>query len=89
VPYEAAAGAAATFASRVVRPAHAPARAVLALSFGADDGTLYASGTNVPVQKYDITLAHLTAEVCKRAGSGLSKRDWKTYLPNVPYRRTC
>ncbi|MEU3340896.1 hypothetical protein [Streptomyces sp. NPDC006668] len=61
----------------------------LAVSFGSNDGALYASGTNVPVQKYDITPAHLAAQVCKRTGSGLSKRDWKTYLPNLPYRRTC
>ncbi|MEU6097786.1 DNA-binding protein [Streptomyces sp. NPDC047079] len=66
-----------------------PGDKVLALSFGSDDGTLYASGTNVPVQKYDITSAHLAAQVCKRSGSGLSKRDWKTYLPNVPYHHTC
>ncbi|MFF4490453.1 DNA-binding protein [Streptomyces sp. NPDC001544] len=66
-----------------------PGDPVLALSFGADDGTLYASGTNVPVQKYDLTSAHLAAQVCKRSGSGLSKRDWKTYLPNIPYRHTC
>ncbi|MEU6777165.1 WD40 repeat domain-containing protein [Streptomyces sp. NPDC046759] len=66
-----------------------PGDLVLALSFGSDDGTLYASGTNVPVQKYDLTPAQLTAQVCKRSGSGLSKRDWKTYLPNVPYRHTC
>ncbi|MFE2971561.1 DNA-binding protein [Streptomyces sp. NPDC059340] len=66
-----------------------PGDPVLALSFGSDDGTLYASGTNVPIQKYDITPAHLAAQVCKRTGSGLAKRDWKTYLLNVPYRRTC
>ncbi|MFI7340868.1 helix-turn-helix domain-containing protein [Streptomyces sp. NPDC050085] len=66
-----------------------PGDPVLALSFGSDDGTLYASGTNVPVQKYDITPAHLAARVCERVGSGLSARDWRTYLPNVPYRHTC
>ena len=66
-----------------------PGDPVLALSFGSDDGTLYASGTNVSVQKYDMTPAHLAAQVCERTGSGLSKRDWRTYLPNVSYRRTC
>ncbi|MEU6557849.1 DNA-binding protein [Streptomyces sp. NPDC046915] len=66
-----------------------PGDPVLALSFGSDDGMLYASGTNVPVQKYDITPAHLAAQICKRSGSGLSKRDWKTYLPNAPYHHTC
>jgi WD40 repeat protein len=66
-----------------------PGDQVLALAFGPDDGTLYASGANVPVQKYDITPAHLVTQVCERAGSGLSRADWKTYLPDLPYRRTC
>jgi WD40 repeat protein len=66
-----------------------PGDQALALAFSPDDGTLYAAGTNVPVQKYDLTPGHLITTVCKRTGSGLSKSDWKTYLPNVPYRRTC
>ncbi|MFF7358814.1 WD40 repeat domain-containing protein [Streptomyces filipinensis] len=66
-----------------------PGDKVLALSFDSDDGTLYAASTNVPVQTYDIRPAHLVAQVCERTGSGLSKHDWKTYLPDVPYRHTC
>ncbi|MEU8976133.1 WD40 repeat domain-containing protein [Streptomyces monashensis] len=66
-----------------------PGDPVLALSLGSDDGTLYASGSNVPVQKYDLTPALLAARVCERAGTGLSARDWKTCLPNVPCRHAC
>ncbi|MEU6393954.1 DNA-binding protein [Streptomyces sp. NPDC046939] len=61
----------------------------LALSFSSDDDTLHASGANIPVERYDINPAHLAARVCERVGSGLSRRDWKTYLPGVPYRQTC
>ncbi|MFJ6390833.1 hypothetical protein ACIQJT_24870 [Streptomyces sp. NPDC091972] len=59
-----------------------------ALAFGAD-GTLYASGVHVPVQRYDLEPLQLLSEVCERAGSGPSEAVRKTYLPDVPYRRTC
>jgi len=65
-----------------------PGDQIRALAFGPDD-TLYASGTNVPVQKYDLAPDHLVTRICARAGSGLSKAAWKTYLPDIPYRRTC
>ncbi|WP_405867026.1 helix-turn-helix domain-containing protein [Streptomyces sp. NBC_00005] len=66
-----------------------PGDRVLALAFAPDDHTLYATGVNVPVQTYDLNPAHLATEVCDRAGSGLSRADWTTYLPDIPYRRTC
>lgn len=59
-----------------------------ALAF-APDGTLHASGAHVPVQRYDLNPDRLIREVCGRAGSGLSEAAWKTYLPDLPYRRTC
>ncbi|WP_086724120.1 WD40 repeat domain-containing protein [Streptomyces sp. NRRL B-24085] len=65
-----------------------PGDEIRALAFGAD-GTLYASGVHVPVQRYDLDPRRLLTEVCERAGSGLSEAVWKTYLPDVPYRRTC
>ncbi|MFD5402868.1 nSTAND1 domain-containing NTPase [Streptomyces griseorubiginosus] len=61
---------------------------VTALAF-APDGTLYASGAHVPVLRYDLSRDRLIGEVCERAGSGLSEAAWKTYLPDLPYRRTC
>ncbi|WP_328641078.1 helix-turn-helix domain-containing protein [Streptomyces canus] len=65
-----------------------PGDEIRALAFGPD-GTLYASGTHVPVHRYDLNPGHLITEVCRRAGSGLSGTAWKTYLPDLPYRRTC
>ncbi|MEU5043824.1 WD40 repeat domain-containing protein [Streptomyces griseorubiginosus] len=66
----------------------APGDDIRALAF-APDGTLYASGAHVPVLRYDLSRDRLIGEVCERAGSGLSEAAWKTYLPDLPYRRTC
>ncbi|MDQ0764127.1 WD40 repeat domain-containing protein [Streptomyces canus] len=65
-----------------------PGAEIRALAFGPD-GTLYASGTHIPVRRYDLNPGHLITEVCRCAGSGLSGTAWKTYLPDLPYRRTC
>jgi WD40 repeat protein len=48
-----------------------PGDAIRALAFGAD-GSLYASGTQVPVQRYDLNPNRLITEIRRRAGSGLS-----------------
>ncbi|MGC0400084.1 WD40 repeat protein/transcriptional regulator with XRE-family HTH domain [Streptomyces sp. SAI-126] len=61
---------------------------IRALAFGAD-GTLHAAGTDIPVVPYDLDPGRLISEVCERAGSGLSESVWRTYLPDLPYRRTC
>ncbi|MEV0254617.1 DNA-binding protein [Streptomyces sp. NPDC050732] len=56
----------------------------------SDDGTaLYASGARNPAERIDLDPERLLRRVCARAGSGLSRADWQTYLPDVPYRRTC
>ncbi|WP_030315928.1 DNA-binding protein [Streptomyces sp. NRRL B-3229] len=65
-----------------------PGDDIRALAF-APDGTLRASGAHVPVLRYDLSPDRLIGEVCERAGSGLSEAAWKTYLPDLPYRRTC
>ncbi|WP_210573245.1 helix-turn-helix domain-containing protein [Streptomyces sp. GESEQ-4] len=62
---------------------------VLSLAFGAEGRTLYVAGRHVPLQKYDLTPSHLADQACQRAGGGLSAADWKTYLPDLPYRATC
>ncbi|KRV49101.1 hypothetical protein AQ490_21645 [Wenjunlia vitaminophila] len=66
-----------------------PGDRVLALAFSPDGGTLYASGEHVPWQAYPIDPERAVATACRRAGGGLSRADWKTYLPEVPYRETC
>ncbi|WP_437074764.1 nSTAND1 domain-containing NTPase [Streptomyces sp. enrichment culture] len=62
---------------------------VHALAFSEDGGSLYISGTRVPVDRIDLEPARLVRRVCARLGSGLSRSDWQTYLPDVSYRKTC
>ncbi|MFI9255800.1 WD40 repeat domain-containing protein [Streptomyces sp. NPDC053069] len=66
-----------------------PGDAILSLAFSQDGGTLYAAGRHVTWQKYDIDPDHAARAVCRRAGGPLSPADWHTYLPDVPYRKTC
>jgi WD40 repeat protein len=70
-------------------PLRTPGDPLLALSFSRDGGVLYAAGAHVPLQKYEIGPSRVVVDVCKRAGAGLSRADWKTYLPSIPYRKTC
>jgi WD40 repeat protein/energy-coupling factor transporter ATP-binding protein EcfA2 len=62
---------------------------VHAVAFSDDGGSLYVSGTRAPVEHIDLEPARLVHRVCARVGSGLSRSDWQTYLPDVPYRKTC
>ncbi|MFD0417923.1 DNA-binding protein [Streptomyces sp. NPDC127108] len=70
-------------------PLPTPGDTITSLAFSADGRTLYAGGSHVPLQKYALAPARLVDAVCERAGSGLSRRDWRTYLPDLPYRATC
>ncbi|MDX2937245.1 DNA-binding protein [Streptomyces ipomoeae] len=70
-------------------PLLTPGGPVLALAFDANNGSLYVSGRHQPTQRYDLTPAHLADQACERAGGGLTREDWKTYLPDLRYRETC
>ncbi|WP_425246531.1 hypothetical protein [Streptomyces sp. NEAU-NA10] len=70
-------------------PVPTAGEAIESLSFSPDSTTLYASGTHVPLQRYVIDPARVVAQVCARAGAGLTKEQWRTYVPDAGYRRTC
>ncbi|WP_030559067.1 nSTAND1 domain-containing NTPase [Streptomyces aureocirculatus] len=61
----------------------------LSLAFGPDSATLYAAGERVPLQRYRVAPRKVASDVCVRTDTGLSRRDWKAYIPDVPYRPTC
>ncbi|MGI5192182.1 helix-turn-helix domain-containing protein [Streptomyces sp. CA-288835] len=61
----------------------------LALAFAGNGTTLYVAGSHVPLRTYDFDPDHVIRRLCTRTGSGLSESDWKTYLPDIPYRMTC
>ncbi|WP_055711462.1 hypothetical protein [Streptomyces torulosus] len=71
-------------------PLTTPGEAVYTLAFGPDGTTLYAGSAHVPLQRYDLDTTRALARVCARAGgSGPSRSQWHTYVPDAPYRRVC
>ncbi|MCD9876851.1 nSTAND1 domain-containing NTPase [Streptomyces guryensis] len=71
-------------------PLTTPGEAVDTVAFSADSGTLYAGSAHVPLQTYTITPSKAVARVCARAGGAdLTRAQWRTYVPDAPYRRVC
>ncbi|NUP16140.1 MAG: PQQ-binding-like beta-propeller repeat protein, partial [Streptomyces sp.] len=71
-------------------PLTTPGEAIDTVAFSADSGTVYVGSAHVPLQRYTITPAKAVAWVCARAaGAELTRAQWRTYLPDVPYRRVC
>jgi hypothetical protein len=60
------------------------------VAFSADGGTVYAGGAHVPLLRYPIDPARAVETVCARtSGAGLTRAQWRTYAPGVPYRNVC
>ncbi|MFF4506210.1 helix-turn-helix domain-containing protein [Streptomyces sp. NPDC001401] len=66
-----------------------PRDAIRSLAFGAHGDSLYAGSPHVPVQRYAVGTAQVVTRLCARAGRNLDPNEWRTYLPDVPYRRVC
>lgn len=66
-----------------------PGDTIRSLAFSADGGSLYAGGGHVPLQRHAIAPAQVATRLCARAGRDLSGTEWRTYLPDVPYRNLC
>ncbi|MFE6870334.1 hypothetical protein ACFVFS_27745 [Kitasatospora sp. NPDC057692] len=59
------------------------------LAFSADSAVLYVSGVHVPLRRIEVAPPAVAAALCRRAGGGLGRAEWRTHLPGVPYRETC
>ncbi|MFF0012687.1 hypothetical protein [Streptomyces sp. NPDC005374] len=71
-------------------PLTTPGEEIDTLAFGGDGSTLYAGGAHVPLQRYAVDPERALARVCARAGgTGLTRAQWRTYVPEVPYKRVC
>ncbi|MBC9728943.1 helix-turn-helix domain-containing protein [Streptomyces sp. TRM68367] len=66
-----------------------PGDEIRSVAFGADGGTLYAAGAHVPLRRYPVAADRAVAAVCGRMRGGLTEAQWRTYLPDVPYRDIC
>ncbi|MFD5148111.1 DNA-binding protein [Streptomyces sp. NPDC058401] len=70
-------------------PLPTPGDGIVALAFSSDGRTLHSAGEHSTVRTHQVAPARLAESVCTRAGTGLSRSDWHTYLPDLPYRKTC
>jgi len=66
-----------------------PGDAIRSLAFDAHGDSVYAAGPHVPVQRYAVGPAEVVTRLCARTGRNLTGNEWRTYLPDVPYRRVC
>ncbi|MEV7221943.1 trypsin-like peptidase domain-containing protein [Streptomyces sp. NPDC093681] len=65
-----------------------PLSSVLAVTFGPDGSTLTSVDQDGRFLTHALTPAKLIRELCAESGS-LTEQEWKTHIPDVPYRRTC
>ncbi|MFD6892414.1 DNA-binding protein [Streptomyces sp. NPDC059957] len=70
-------------------PLPTPGDGIVAIAFSPDGRTLHSAGEHSSVRTHQVAPARLADSVCTRAGTGLSRSDWRTYLPDLPYRKTC
>ncbi|MER8039072.1 nSTAND1 domain-containing NTPase [Streptomyces hydrogenans] len=59
------------------------------LAFSPDGTVLRVAGARTPLQRIEVTPAAAAADVCRRAGGGLSPEEWRTHVNGLPYRSTC
>ncbi|WP_327302305.1 DNA-binding protein [Streptomyces sp. NBC_01298] len=70
-------------------PLPTPGDGIVAVAFSPDGRTLHSAGAHSTVRTHQVAPVRLAESVCTRAGTGLSRSDWRTYLPDLPYRKTC
>ncbi|MFF4276812.1 helix-turn-helix domain-containing protein [Streptomyces sp. NPDC001536] len=66
-----------------------PGEAIRSLAFDGRGDSVYAGSAHVPVQRYAVGPSEVVTQLCARAGRDLTADEWRTYLPDVPYRRLC
>ncbi|WP_217370194.1 nSTAND1 domain-containing NTPase [Nonomuraea antri] len=70
-------------------PLPTPGDIILALAFSPDGETVYSVGQHTPLRAHDLRPGAAEAEVCRRAGGGLTPEQWASHLPGLPYERVC
>jgi WD40 repeat protein/transcriptional regulator with XRE-family HTH domain len=53
------------------------------------DATLYAGGPNVLLQRHPVAPDEVVRILCGRAGGGLTRAQWRAYVPDAPYQQVC
>ncbi|SPF04837.1 nSTAND1 domain-containing NTPase [Streptomyces sp. MA5143a] len=71
-------------------PQPTPGGSIDTLAFSPDSTLLYAGGKHVPLQRYVVDPDRAVSLVCARSGNReLTRAQWRTYVPDRPYRRVC
>ncbi|WP_416972370.1 hypothetical protein [Streptomyces sp. 4F14] len=71
-------------------PLSTPGDAIDTVAFAADSATLYAGSAHIPLQTYPLDEAKAADTVCARTRQReLTRAQWRTYLPGIPYREIC
>ncbi|MFD7125270.1 MULTISPECIES: WD40 repeat domain-containing serine/threonine-protein kinase [Streptomyces] len=55
----------------------------------AFDGTTLRTVSGTAVRTLDLSPDRLAAQVCRRAGRDITPEEWRTYIPDAPYRSLC
>jgi WD40 repeat protein len=66
-----------------------PGDGIDTLAFTSDGAALYAGGPNVLLQRHPVAPDDVVRILCGRAGGGLTEAQWRTYVPDAPYRQVC
>ncbi|MGW3956366.1 nSTAND1 domain-containing NTPase [Streptomyces sp. NPDC004752] len=61
---------------------------IVALAFAPDGSTLTSVDKHGRFFTHTIGPAQLIRDLCAKSGP-LTEREWKTYIPDIPYRKTC
>ncbi|GLF97937.1 nSTAND1 domain-containing NTPase [Streptomyces yaizuensis] len=70
-------------------PLATPGDPVVSLAFSPDGRTLHTAGRHTGPRRHDVHPGPLAAAACARAGTPLSRAEWRRHLPGLPYRDTC
>lgn len=61
---------------------------ILLTTFTTDGSVLVSLDENGVFRSYTVSPSQLVRQLCTMSG-GLTEEEWKTYIPTVPYRKTC
>ena len=62
---------------------------VFSVAFSPSGRTLAAASSDGTVHLWDASPAAAMADVCADAGEQLTRQEWETYVPGLPYRAPC
>jgi WD40 repeat protein len=66
-----------------------PGDEIRSLAFAEDGSMVYASSPQVPLQRFPIGPDRVVQQVCARTGGGLTRAQWRSYVPDAPYESVC